>query len=96
MVRTRNGVDMVQKSNVPNSAEFDKPPRAGASSVAGVPEWETTLAQAEVAGLMPEPTALVTAGLLLAWRPRAPGVLLAIPPAWLLVAAATLWTMAGQ
>jgi 4-hydroxybenzoate polyprenyltransferase len=45
---------------------------------------------------MPEPTALVTAGLLLAWRPRAPGVLLAIPPAWLLVAAATLWTMAGQ
>jgi hypothetical protein len=54
------------------------------------------LAQAEVAGLMPEPTALATAGLLLGWRPRAPGVLFAIPLAWLLVAAAMLWTMATQ
>jgi hypothetical protein len=42
---------MAQKSNVPNSAEFDKPPRAGASSVAGVSEWEAKLAQAEAAAM---------------------------------------------
>jgi hypothetical protein len=63
--------------------------------LAGLP-FGRPLAQAEVAGLMPEPTALATMGLLLASRPRTPVVLLAIPLAWLLVAAATLWTMAGQ
>jgi len=53
-------------------------------------------AQAEVAGLMPDPTALATLALLLAarrppaWRP----LLAVIPAASLLIGAATLWTMA--
>lgn len=55
-------------------------------------------AQAEVAGLAPDPTALATVGVLLAtgrvtalrW------LLLAIPVAWLLVGAATHATMAAQ
>ena len=53
-------------------------------------------AQAEVAGLMPDPTALATLALLLAarrppaWRP----LLAVIPTASLLIGAATLWTMA--
>lgn len=52
--------------------------------------------QAEVAGLMPDPTALATLALLLAarrppaWRP----LLAVIPAASLLAGAATLWTMA--
>ncbi len=53
------------------------------------------LAQAEVFGLMPEPTALATLGLLLV---RAPGrtVRLAIVPVLsLLIGAATLWLLSG-
>lgn len=52
--------------------------------------------QAEVAGLMPEPTALATLALLLAARrpPALRWLLAVIPLASLLVGAATLWTMA--
>lgn len=52
--------------------------------------------QAEVAGLMPEPTALATLGLLFAARrpPAFRWLLAVIPIASLLVGAATLWTMA--
>ena len=54
--------------------------------------------QAEVAGLMPDPTALATLGVLLAVAGGTAlrSLLCAIPLAWLLVAAATHWTMAAQ
>lgn len=49
------------------------------------------LAQAEVFGLMPDPTALATMGLLLAAGPRRRGWLIVIPVLWLTVGMATLW-----
>jgi hypothetical protein len=49
------------------------------------------LAQAELFGLMPEPTALATIGLLLASRPVPGAWLMAIPVLSLLVGVATLW-----
>lgn len=62
------------------------------------PAFGRPLAQAEVAGIMPEPTALATLGVVLALARPMPlqWLLVAIPLAWLLVAAATLWTMAAQ
>jgi hypothetical protein len=50
------------------------------------------LLQLEAAGLFPDPTALVTLGLLLI-AGRAHGSLFVIPVLWCLVSAATLWTM---
>jgi len=47
--------------------------------------------QAELFGLMPEPTALATMGLLLASRPTRRAWLMAIPVLSLLVGMATLW-----
>ncbi|HWI83054.1 DUF6064 family protein [Ramlibacter sp.] len=58
--------------------------------VAGAP-----LAQAEVFGLMPEPTALATLGLLAALRPRRWPWLIVLPIASLLVGAATAWVLAA-
>ena len=49
--------------------------------------------QAEVAGAMPEPTALFTAGLLLALPQRHRATLLAIPVLALLVGGATQWLL---
>lgn len=56
------------------------------------------LVQAEVAGLTPDPTALATSGVLLAVARGTAlrSLLCAIPLAWMLVAAATHWTMAAQ
>lgn len=53
------------------------------------------LVQAEVFGMMPEPTALATVGLLLAARPRHTLWLLAVPVSSLLVGAATLWLLSA-
>ena len=54
------------------------------------------IAQAEVFGMMPDPTALGTIGVLLAaegrWRRR----LLVIPVLWCLVSAATLWALSQE
>jgi hypothetical protein len=50
------------------------------------------LLQLEAAGLFPDPTALVTLGLLLI-AGRAHGALFLVPVLWCLVSAATLWTM---
>ena len=50
-------------------------------------------AQAEVAGAMPEPTALLTAGLLLALPLRHRGLLLVIPVLALLVGGTTQWLL---
>jgi hypothetical protein len=47
--------------------------------------------QAEVFGLMPDPTALATAALLLASRGLARWALLVVPLAWCVVAAVTWW-----
>lgn len=52
-------------------------------------------AQAELFGLMPEPTALATIGLLLASRPTRRAWLVAIPLISLLAGMATLWTYLG-
>ncbi|MGZ9030214.1 MAG: hypothetical protein ACXW2G_02500, partial [Burkholderiaceae bacterium] len=48
--------------------------------------------QLEAAGLFPDPTALLTLGLLLI-ASRAHWSLFVIPVLWCLVSAATLWTM---
>jgi hypothetical protein len=48
--------------------------------------------QLEAAGLFPDPTALLTLGLLLV-AGRAHGLLFVIPVLWCLVSATTLWTM---
>lgn len=48
--------------------------------------------QVEVAGLSPDPTALLTLGLLVGAR-RAHGSLFALPVLWCLVSGVTLWTM---
>lgn len=50
--------------------------------------------QAEIFGLMPDPTALATIGTLLAMQ-RLRIELLLLPLLWCLISAATLWTMAG-
>ena len=50
--------------------------------------------QAEIFGLMPDPTALATIGALLAMERLRIGLLL-LPLLWCAVSAATLWTMAG-
>jgi hypothetical protein len=54
-----------------------------------------SIAQAEVFGLMPEPTALATAGLLLAIAPWRHAWLLVIPLLSLVVGALTLWLVAN-
>jgi len=51
------------------------------------------IAQAETIGLMPDPTAIATLGLLLTATSRYRIGLLIIPLAWCAVSAATLWTM---
>jgi len=51
------------------------------------------IAQAEIFGLMPDPTAIATLGLLLVATGRRIISLLIIPLAWCIVSAATLWTM---
>ena len=48
--------------------------------------------QLEVAGLSPDPTAILTLGLLLIAR-RASGWLYAVPVLWCLASGLTLWTM---
>lgn len=53
------------------------------------------LAQAEVFGLMPEPTALATVGLLLAAGPSQRGWLILIPMLSLAIGIATLWLVSG-
>ncbi len=53
------------------------------------------LAQAEVFGLMPEPTALTTVGLLLASRQRRTSWLFVVPLLALLVGAATRWLLSA-
>ena len=50
------------------------------------------LAEAEIFGLAPDPTAIGTLGVLLA-ATRAPPTLLILPLAWCAVSALTLWTM---
>ena len=52
-----------------------------------------TSSHAEVFGLMPDPTALVTLGVLLQSRTRAAQMLMLIPLLWCLIAAATWWAM---
>jgi hypothetical protein len=51
------------------------------------------LASAEVFGLMPNPTAIATLGLLANERPALRWLLFPIPVAWCAIAGATLWTM---
>jgi len=51
------------------------------------------VAQIEIFGLMPDPTAIATLGLLLIAKGRNRIGLLIIPLAWCIVSAATLWTM---
>ena len=53
------------------------------------------VAQAEVFGLMPEPTALATLGLLLAMTPLRHAWLCVIPLLSLVVGALTLWLVAN-
>ena len=48
---------------------------------------------AEVFGLMPEPTAITTLGLLLLGRAPGRGGLLVVPLVWLAIAGLTLWAM---
>jgi hypothetical protein len=51
-------------------------------------------AQAEVAGVAPDPTAIATLGLCLLLPLRGPGgVALVIPSLWLAFSALTLWTL---
>ena len=52
-------------------------------------------AQAEVFGMAPDPTALLSLGLLLALPLRRVGWLLVIPLAWCVTSGATLWAMAS-
>ena len=52
-------------------------------------------AQAEVFGLMPEPTALATVGLVLAAGPRGRGWLIVIPLLSLVLGMTTLWLISG-
>jgi hypothetical protein len=52
-----------------------------------------TWAHAEVFGLMPDPSAVVTLGVLLHSRTRAARILMFIPLLWCLIAAATWWAM---
>ena len=56
------------------------------------PLLERGWAQAEVFGMAPDPTALVTLGVLLALR--VPPGLYGLPAAWCLLSGATLWAMA--
>jgi hypothetical protein len=51
------------------------------------------ITQSEVVGLMPDPTAIATLGLLLIVTSRYVISLLIIPLAWCIISAATLWTM---
>jgi hypothetical protein len=51
--------------------------------------------QAELFGLMPDPTALATVGLLWAAGPRRRSWLIVIPLLWLTVGMGTLWLMSG-
>lgn len=55
--------------------------------------FERPLASAEVFGLAPDPTAIVTAGVLLAARGRWLAVLLPVPLLWCLLSGLTLLTM---
>jgi hypothetical protein len=55
-----------------------------------------SLARAEVAGVMPEPTALVTIGLLIATRSTRYGFLLALPLLSLAAGWTTLWLLHSQ
>jgi hypothetical protein len=59
------------------------------------PGFGRPIAQAEVFGLMPEPTALATVGLLLAIAPWRQAWLLAVPLLSLVVGALTLWLVAN-
>lgn len=54
------------------------------------------LAQAEVFGLAPDPTATVTLGLLAATRERWTAVLWIVPLLWCVAGALTLWTMGDR
>jgi len=54
-----------------------------------------TLHQAEVFGLMPEPTALASLGLIMALHPRWSGGLAVIPVLSLLIGLATWWLLRG-
>lgn len=96
------GVALFARAAVP-SASAARPRAAGALlAVAGVllypllaPALGRPWAQAEVFGLMPEPTALATLGLLLVTGRRGRGWLAAIPVLSLLVGGATAWLLAG-
>lgn len=52
-----------------------------------------TWTEAQVLGMMPDPTVVATLGVLLCLRPPAAGVLLLVPLAWSVVSGATLWAM---
>jgi preprotein translocase subunit Sec61beta len=52
-----------------------------------------TWQQVEVAGLTPDPTAVVTLALLALAVPRAPRVLFVIPVLWCVIGGATLWAL---
>lgn len=59
------------------------------------PALDRPWSQAEIFGLMPDPTALATVGALLAMQ-RLRLELLLLPLLWCVISAATLWTMASH